>query len=163
MGEGADTQEVHAFGWDADVTAGGFDADTDANVAEMPQLTWQALQRDILSRSAPLVRPDGGVLVFATCSLLDAENGDNARWFERQQWGGGAGEKGSRFVPLPFPSGWPVDNITFSAKDKGEGAGLADGADERAGAGTKSPSNEVALLPHVHGTDGFYIARWARD
>jgi 16S rRNA C967 or C1407 C5-methylase (RsmB/RsmF family) len=123
------------------------------------------LQREILGRSAALVRPGGGALIYATCSLLDAENGDNARWFESQRWGHGDGDEGggsgsggdseegaegaegsavgsTRFVPLPFPVGWPVEKDESSSS---------------------SSSHEVALLPHVHGTDGFYIARWTRD
>jgi 16S rRNA (cytosine967-C5)-methyltransferase len=40
----------------------------------------QALQRRILSDAAPLVRP-GGKLVYATCSLLSAENEEQAAWF----------------------------------------------------------------------------------
>lgn len=38
------------------------------------------LQRQILSRAARLVRA-GGKLTYATCSLLPAENGDQAAWF----------------------------------------------------------------------------------
>jgi 16S rRNA C967 or C1407 C5-methylase (RsmB/RsmF family) len=68
-------------------------------------------------------------------SVLDAENGANARCFDNR-WGGSEG-----FAPLPFPEGWPV-----SGGSGGSGVG----------------SHTVALLPHVHGTDGFYIARWTR-
>jgi 16S rRNA (cytosine967-C5)-methyltransferase len=42
-----------------------------------------ALQREILTRSARLVRP-GGRLVYATCSLLSAENEQQAAWFSAQ-------------------------------------------------------------------------------
>jgi len=42
-----------------------------------------ARQREILTRSARLVRP-GGRLVYATCSLLSAENEQQAAWFSAE-------------------------------------------------------------------------------
>ena len=38
------------------------------------------IQRDILDRLAPMVR-EGGILAYATCSLLDRENSGQARAF----------------------------------------------------------------------------------
>ncbi len=42
-----------------------------------------ALQRRILAEAAACVRP-GGRLVYATCSLLEVENGDQVRWFLKE-------------------------------------------------------------------------------
>ncbi len=42
-----------------------------------------ALQREILTRSARLVQP-GGKLIYATCSLLPAENEEQSAWFGAQ-------------------------------------------------------------------------------
>lgn len=42
----------------------------------------QEVQRAVLAHSAPLVRP-GGRLVYATCSILPAENQAQAAWFSR--------------------------------------------------------------------------------
>lgn len=49
---------------------------------------YQALQRQILQAAVRLVRP-GGRLVYATCSLLDQENGQQMAWFG--QWLAGQG------------------------------------------------------------------------
>lgn len=43
---------------------------------------YQQLQRDILRAALALLRP-GGTLVYATCSLLDAENGQQVGWLAR--------------------------------------------------------------------------------
>jgi 16S rRNA (cytosine967-C5)-methyltransferase len=44
-----------------------------------------ALQMEILHRASSFVRADGGRLVYATCSVLESENQDVARWFEGLQ------------------------------------------------------------------------------
>jgi 16S rRNA (cytosine967-C5)-methyltransferase len=89
-----------------------------------------ALQLQLLLEASSLVR-SGGTLVYATCSVLAAENQDVARSFEAQS---------SCFTPLAF-----AGDVAW-AGPPAQGGG----------------THEVALLPHVHGTDGFYIARWRR-
>lgn len=79
-----------------------------------------AQQLQILQEAATLVRP-GGRLVYATCSLLQEENGDVASAFEAASAG--------TFEP------WPLD---------------------------RRKSHHRTLLPHVEGTDGFFMARWRR-
>ena len=86
--------------------------------------------------------------MYATCSILDAENAENARWFER--WVPTSRDEADvddaddpAFEPAPFPRGWPAT----PPEEDGENL---------------DASHEAALLPHVHGTDGFYIARWTR-
>ena len=74
--------------------------------------------------------------------------------FEEVGGGGAVEERGTRFLPLPFPAGWPVEE----REEMTEGG--------TAGVDASSPrvaSHEVTLTPHVHGTDGFYIARWVRS
>ena len=121
--------------------------------------SWPTTQRLLLARGAALCRPDGGALIYATCSMLEAENQDVARWFERRFGGGGGGEDaplpeatGSErggvfgsfaFAPDPFPPGWPSPIGPEGAR----------GGDA---------SHEAALNPVDHGTDGFYVARWRR-
>ena len=116
--------------------------------APVSDASWPALQRRVLARFAGCVAADGGALVYATCSLLDAENVGVSRWFERAKWTTGAGEGADAsgedvdfvtFEPDPFPRGWPGE----------------EDADARA-------THEVALRPDAHGCDGFYIARWRR-
>jgi 16S rRNA (cytosine967-C5)-methyltransferase len=45
-----------------------------------------AAQRSVLMEAAPLVR-DGGTLVYATCSVLACENGDQVAWFQKEHGG----------------------------------------------------------------------------
>lgn len=59
-------------GWDG---VDSFDGDSIASDGSSPNgnstgqhTSFQSLQRDILGRAATLVRPDGGALVYATCS-----------------------------------------------------------------------------------------------
>ena len=79
-----------------------------------------SLQATILDQYARLVKP-GGVLFYATCSLLDEENGAQVAGF------------------LARNTGWIVKRI--------EGP-----------EGTVTPEGYLRLLPHIHGTDGFFGA-----
>jgi len=89
-------------------------------------------QRAILSAAARLVAPDG-VLVYATCSLLAAENEEQAQWFE-----------------TAFPE---FEREDAAAVLSAAGAALpADAFRDRA----------LVCLPHRHGTDAFFGVRWRR-
>lgn len=79
------------------------------------------VQLSVLQEAAALVRP-GGRLVYATCSLLHAENRGVADAFEAAS--------GGEFQPWPFS--------------------------------TIDATHHRTLLPHVHGTDGFFMARWKK-
>ncbi|MEO6281141.1 RsmB/NOP family class I SAM-dependent RNA methyltransferase [Roseateles sp.] len=92
----------------------------------------QDKQRAILASAARLVKP-GGRLVYATCSLLDAENEVIAAEFA-----------------AAHPEFLPLDAAECLAKSQVEGAeGLTE-----AGA--------LRLWPHRHATDGFFAAAWER-
>ena len=88
-------------------------------------------QAAILEAAARLLKP-GGRLVYATCSLLEAENEDVARDF---------GDRHPEFERQS--SGALLEKAVPAA------ATLASGDDLR-------------LWPHRHGTDGFYAAVWQR-
>jgi 16S rRNA (cytosine967-C5)-methyltransferase len=92
---------------------------TGADAASFP-----ARQQGILRRSATLVRP-GGRLVYATCSLLRAENEDVAAWFAQER-------PDFEAARLDLP---------------------AEALDAQ---------GRLRLLPHVHGTDGFFAAAFVR-
>jgi 16S rRNA (cytosine967-C5)-methyltransferase len=108
-----------------------------------PDLKWRQLppaiealgrgQRAILASAANLVKP-GGRLVYATCSLLRAENDAVADWFA------GVG-------------------IGFQALDAGsllKRAGVS-------GTESLAPNGRLRLWPHHHGTDGFFAAAWSKS
>lgn len=99
-----------------------------AAVAEL-----QAKQRAILSGASRLLA-SGARLVYATCSLLAAENEDVVAAFES--------EHGADFVPLP-------------AGDLLRAAGVG-GVDELV------DGRALRLWPHRHGTDGFFAVAWQK-
>ncbi|HZT49900.1 MAG TPA: RsmB/NOP family class I SAM-dependent RNA methyltransferase [Hyphomicrobiaceae bacterium] len=96
-----------------------------ANIAQR-----RSEQSALLATAAGLVRP-GGRLVYATCSLLPEENGDQIAQFLANH---------SRFATLPWRESWT----------RGVGTPAPDSAD----------GSEATLLltPARHGTDGFFIA-----
>lgn len=113
-----------------------------------PDLKWRqgpeavvemtAKQSAILQSAARLLKP-GGRLVYATCSILAAENEAVAQAFS---------EANARdFEPLPaveILSGLKVENAASlcSAPENG--------------------GNFLRLWPHLHATDGFFAAAWTR-
>lgn len=87
-----------------------------------------ALQLDILSRAAQLVKT-GGVLQYSTCTLRVEENEQVVAAFLR---------KHPDFVPRNLP---------------------LESCFERSG---KAVSHQLTLFPHVHETDGFFIASFQK-
>lgn len=108
-----------------------------------PDLAWRqkasdivemaAKQQAILASAARLLRP-GGRLVYATCSLLEAENEAVAQAF--------TGEQAASFEPLPA-SGLLTTAGVSGAEELCSGPCLR-------------------LWPHRHRTDGFFAAAWQR-
>lgn len=110
-----------------------------------PDLKWRqspqalaeltAKQAAILESAARLLKP-GGRIVYATCSLLRAENEDIAEAFS-------AAHPGFRRLRV---------------QELLEGAKVADAA-ELCGA----DGLDLRLWPHRHATDGFYAAAWEKS
>lgn len=92
----------------------------------------QAKQRAILASAARLVKP-GGRLVYATCSLLDAENEVIAAEFAAAH---------------PDFRQLPADEALSKAQVDGAGALVENGA--------------LRMWPHRHATDGFFAVAWER-
>lgn len=111
-------------------------------VRRTPTLKWrltpealarhQRRQRELIERYAERVLP-GGVLVYATCSLMPEENFEVVRYFleRRPEWELEPVSEVLRASGIQLPEAPP-----------------------------QSP--ECLLLPSVHGTDGFFIARLRR-
>jgi 16S rRNA (cytosine967-C5)-methyltransferase len=95
-------------------------------------------QAAILQSAARLLKP-GGRLVYATCSLLPAENEAIAQAFS---------EANREFSPLP------VAEVLSNLKVKDADA-LCSGGD--------TAKNYLRLWPHRHKTDGFFAAIWTRN
>ena len=90
-------------------------------------------QTAILASASRLLKP-GGRLVYATCSLLNAENEDIALAFTETH--------GREFAPLPA-----ADALTRAHVAASE---------------TLVRGDFLRLWPHRHGTDGFFAAVWER-
>ena len=100
-----------------------------------------ATQAAILRQAARLLKP-GGRLVYATCSLLPAENEAVAMQFSAEQK--------SAFMPLN------AAQILQSRKVK-DAMQLCSPAE----AATDATAGQfLRLWPHLHGTDGFFAAVW---
>ncbi len=95
------------------------------------------MQTKILDAAAPLVRP-GGLLVYATCSLLNLENGAIQDAFSAQH-----------------PEFEVVDPVQQLAA---VGINLPTDAVTRSEGGLSG----LRLLPHRHNTDGFFAAVWRK-
>jgi 16S rRNA (cytosine967-C5)-methyltransferase len=87
-------------------------------------------QRAVLDSAASLAKP-GGRLVYATCSVLPEENGDQVAAFL---------ERHAAFTPMPWREAW-------AAGVGGDSPSSADGSEA-----------SLLLTPARHGTDGFFIA-----
>ena len=92
----------------------------------------QAKQRAILDSAARLLKP-GGRLVYATCSLLEAENEQIARAF---------GEAHPDFLPLDAAAVLEKAHVSQAASLCEQGF--------------------IRLWPHRHQVDGFFAAVWER-
>jgi 16S rRNA (cytosine967-C5)-methyltransferase len=95
-------------------------------------------QAAILQSAARLLKP-GGRLVYATCSVLPAENEEIALAFTQAN---------KEFSPLP------VREILSTLKVEGA-ATLCTGGE--------IGGDFLRLWPHRHGTDGFFAAAWTRN
>ena len=96
-----------------------------------------ALQREILTRAAKLVRP-GGRLAYATCSVLQEENHAVADAFLAAH---------PDFAPLPIAEAATTPNLTDAARQRL--SQIAEG-------------HRLLLTPHRTGTDGFFLALFTR-
>jgi len=112
-----------------------------------PDLKWRqgeeqiaeltTLQSNILEAAAPLVRP-GGVLVYATCSLLPQEN---------------------TLIQQAFSEAHPEFEVVDPVAQL-SAVGIELPADALIAGPTDLPG--LQLLPHRHGTDGFFAAIWRK-
>jgi 16S rRNA (cytosine967-C5)-methyltransferase len=96
--------------------------------ANLPQR--QEQQRAVLDSAAALTKP-GGRLVYATCSVLPEENGDQIAAFSQRH---------ADFAVVPWREAWTTGV-------GGDSLSSADGSDAT-----------LLLTPAQHGTDGFFIA-----
>jgi 16S rRNA (cytosine967-C5)-methyltransferase len=112
-------------------------------VRRMPMIKWRLepkhvqkiveKQSDILQKASEFVKP-GGILIYATCSLLKEENGDIVHTFLQQN---------PDFLPDPLYHAYPQKTIEALEITKTQ--------------------CDLSLLPSIHGTDGFFVSRMRRN
>jgi len=95
-----------------------------------------ALQDEVLSSAAALMKPDGR-LIYATCSLLRDENEDRIEAFLKAH---------PDFQVLPIQSVWAETLKGIACPEMVRATEESD------------PSPYLRLTPHQHGTDGFFVA-----
>ena len=91
------------------------------------------LQKELLAKAAGCVKP-GGALIYSTCTITGEEN-------------------------LQVVEDFTTKNPGFKLVD------LTPYLPEGLVAGGRLPTARqgyIQLMPHIHGTDGFFIARWER-
>ena len=93
----------------------------------------QAKQKAILNSAARLLKP-GGRLVYATCSLMPAENEVVANAFSEEH----------------------PDFVQLDAREKLEQAGVLQAES------LVTPAGHLRMWPHRHHTDGFYAVAWEK-
>ena len=104
--------------------------------AELRRLN--AIQAEVLSEAAALVRP-GGRLVYVTCSVLPSENADVVDQFAASH---------PEFTPLSVAEGARLAKLSPEARER-----LAE---------LSHGGHTVQLSPRRTGTDGFFIALFQR-
>ncbi|MBX3043325.1 MAG: RsmB/NOP family class I SAM-dependent RNA methyltransferase [Candidatus Kapabacteria bacterium] len=92
----------------------------------------QTRQLQILEAYSKLLKP-GGIMVYATCSLVTTENQETVTKFLESN----------------------LDFVTDNLYDVLNEQGISP-------IGMKPDDYSVSLMPHIHGTDGFYMARMKR-
>lgn len=112
--------------------------ETAHNLTESEVERLHALQTAILSRAAKLVKP-GGLLAYATCSILPDENEQTADAFETRH---------PEFRPRPIAEAANVPQIT------------SDGAKALA---DLAQGHRLRLSPAASHTDGFFVSLYRRD
>lgn len=143
-----------------------------------PEIKWRLAESDIaelalkqgriLAAAARLVKP-GGMLIYATCSLLTAENDAVAQAFAQTHPGFEAAGVMRLLPGLPAHSGTtkgltviPDDQNGIPDDEHGIPAarsGFPD--DQNAGASASAAAPAAAFTPGPQG-DGFFAARWIR-
>ena len=114
--------------------------------SDMEQLA--DLQRRILTNVVRYLKP-GGVLIYSTCTIDPAENEENAKFIEEQLG----------LTPDDLRQYLPSDVFDArEASDREECEGEVPDKEAR----EEEKITELQLLPHIHGTDGFFISRFIK-
>lgn len=107
-----------------------------------------SLQKKILETVQQYVKP-GGILLYSTCTINRQENEEVAAWF-LQEFPFRPGE----IAPVLPKQLWKEDSGN-TGRDK-----AAENKNKESG---KETAYSIQLLPGIHGTDGFFMARFVKE
>ena len=110
----------------------GKKTDLKYRVSREQQEELAALQRNILGTVQSYVKP-GGILLYSTCTISQAENEENVRWFLER---------------FPYEALSLEDCLPEELAEKAAGGSIHKGY--------------LQLLPGIHRCDGFFIAKFRR-
>ena len=105
-----------------------------------------ALQKQILEAGITALKP-GGTLIYSTCTIDRFENEEIASYIENELG----------LIPDPLAPHLPQSLLARSARGAAE-----EDREEKTRAAGSLRGHHLQLLPSVHGTDGFYIARFKK-
>lgn len=129
----------------------GHKADIRYRVTEEQIRELSGLQRKILGTVYRYLKP-GGILLYSTCTISEEENEKNAAWI-------------LECLPMEaVPLGTEMSLETCMSGNLGM-SGITDitsGAGRSAELGMPEGSNQLRLLPGIHQSDGFFIAKFRR-
>lgn len=123
----------------------GHKADIRYRVTEEQIGELSGLQRKILGTVYRYLKP-GGILLYSTCTISEEENEKNAAWILEQ---------------LPMET-VPLETGVPEKPDMLGNTGITLGAGRLLESAMPEGSNQLQLLPGIHQSDGFFIAKFRR-
>lgn len=123
----------------------GHKADIRYRVTEEQIRDLTALQRKILGTVYRYLKP-GGILLYSTCTISEAENEKNAAWILEH---------------LPMEA-VPLGTEMSLETGMSERTDITSGSGRLGELGMPEGSSQLQLLPGIHQSDGFFIAKFRR-
>lgn len=110
-----------------------------------------ALQRKILGTVYRYLKP-GGILLYSTCTISEEENEKNAAWITKQL----------PMEAVPLEAKMLLGTGMSGNTDMSENTDIMSGAGILSESGMTEGSSRLQLLPGLHQSDGFFIAKFRR-
>lgn len=129
----------------------GHKADIRYRVTEEQIGELAALQRKILGTVYHYLKP-GGILLYSTCTISEEENEKNAAWILEQL----------PMEAVPLGTEMSLETCMPGNTDISGSTDITSGSGGLAELGMPEGSSQLQLLPGIHQSDGFFIAKFRR-